>query len=131
VRQPQEARERARQVDRRAPPQLAEQVVPDQRAVVVEALGAQRLAEARSPLLMNGGTRLVPRGAWSTGVPRDDFWLFDDERLWLMDYDPAGGFEAARLVDDPATVARHRHWRDAALTASMSLADYAAVHEPV
>jgi hypothetical protein len=37
-------RELARHVDRRAPPELAEQVVPQHRRVVVEALRADRLA---------------------------------------------------------------------------------------
>jgi hypothetical protein len=72
----------------------------------------------------------VPRGDWPVGVPRHDFWLFDDEHLWLMDYDPAGAFLAARLVDDPATVERHRQWRDAALARSIPLADYAPTHQP-
>ena len=70
--------------------------------------------------------RLIPiaRGEWPAGVPQHDYWLFDDERLWLIDYDPVGSFEAARLVDDQVTVARHRRWRDAALAASVPLADY-------
>lgn len=76
--------------------------------------------------------RLIPvgRGGWPTGVPRHDYWLLDDERLWLMDYDPRGTFEAARLVDDRVTVARHRRWRDTALARSIPLADYAAAHQP-
>lgn len=76
--------------------------------------------------------RLIPvqRGTWPADVPRHDYWLFDDEHLWLMDYDPAGAFLAARLVDDPATVERHRQWRDAALARSIPLADYAPAHQP-
>jgi hypothetical protein len=76
--------------------------------------------------------RLIPvvRGDWPTGVPRHDYWLFDGERLWLMDYDPAGAFRAARLIDDPATVERHRHWRNATLARSIPLADYAATQQP-
>jgi len=74
--------------------------------------------------------RVIPvrGGAWPPGVPRHDFWLFDDGRLWLMDYDAMGVFQAARLVDDPGTVAQHRQWRDAALARAVSLADYAAPH---
>jgi hypothetical protein len=72
----------------------------------------------------------VERGAWPAGVPRHDFWLFDDERLWLMDYTETGAFQATRLVDDPATVDQHRRWRDAALAQSISLADYTTKHEP-
>jgi hypothetical protein len=77
--------------------------------------------------------RLIPirRGAWPPGLPRHDYWLFDDARLWFMEYDPDGAFEAARLVDDPVTIARHRQWRDDALARSIPLADYAAAHQPV
>jgi hypothetical protein len=71
----------------------------------------------------------VRRGDWPEDVPRHDFWLFDDERLWLMDYDPQGRFQATRRVDDPAAVDQHRRWRDAALAQSIPLADYAA-HQP-
>ena len=46
-------RERAREVDGRAPPQLAERVVPDHRRGVIEALAAQRLAQARLVLVMH------------------------------------------------------------------------------
>lgn len=76
--------------------------------------------------------RLIPvaHGQWPSGVPRHDFWLFDDERLWLMDYDPRGAFEAVRLVDDPATVQQHRRWRDAALAQSIPLSEYVTAHQP-
>jgi uncharacterized protein DUF6879 len=72
----------------------------------------------------------VRRGEWPEGVPRHDFWLFDDERLWLMDYDPEGGFQAARRITDSVAVVQHRRWRDAALALSIPLADYAATHQP-
>ena len=77
--------------------------------------------------------RLIPvrRGVWPPGLPRHDYWLFDDACLWLMDYDPDGAFEAARLVDDPVTIAHHREWRNAALARSIPLADYAAAHQSV
>jgi hypothetical protein len=72
--------------------------------------------------------RVIPirRGDWPAGLPRHDYWLFDEERLWLMDYDPAGAFQATRNVDDPAVVEQHRQWRDAALALSIPLNDYAA-----
>jgi len=82
---------------------------------------------------MNAGEdiRVIPvhRGAWPPGVPRHDYWLFDDERLWLMEYDADGAFQAARHIDDSAAVRQHRQWRDAALAQSISLADYAAAHQ--
>jgi hypothetical protein len=72
----------------------------------------------------------VPRGAWPAGVPRHDYWLFDDERLWLMDYDAAGAFEAARRVNDRVALNEHRQWRDVALAHSITLTDYTATHQP-
>jgi hypothetical protein len=71
----------------------------------------------------------VPRGEWPESVPRHDFWLFDDDRLWLMDYDACGGFQMASRIHDRDAVAQHRQWRDAALAQSIPLADYAA-HQP-
>ena len=44
---PHQRGELAGEVDRAVAPQLAEQVVPDHRALVIEALGAQRLTQAR------------------------------------------------------------------------------------
>ena len=75
--------------------------------------------------------RIVPvaRGTWPTGVPWHDYWLFDDERLWLMDYTDDGSFRAATLINDPTTIREHRDWRDVALAQSVPLADYAFVPE--
>lgn len=70
--------------------------------------------------------RVIPvrSDEWPAGVPRHDFWLFDDEQLWLMDYDEAGTLRAVDLADDPQTVAQHRRWRDAALAQSIPLSQY-------
>lgn len=75
--------------------------------------------------------RLIPVavGAWPANVPRHDYWLFDDERLWLMDYSPSGALDAVRLVDDPIAIEQHRRWRDAAIASSIRLADYEAAHQ--
>jgi hypothetical protein len=72
----------------------------------------------------------VPRGTWPADVPRHDYWLFDDSRLWLMDYSPAGALEAARLVDDPLAIEEHLRWRDTAIASSMPLAHYQAAQQP-
>ena len=72
----------------------------------------------------------VRSGEWPENVPRHDFWLFDDDRLWLMDYDAHGHFRATRRIHDPAALDQHRRGRDAALAQSIPLADYVA-HQPV
>jgi hypothetical protein len=76
--------------------------------------------------------RVIPvrDGSWPAGVPRHDYWLFDDADLWLMDYDDAGALYGVELVDDPAVLDEHRAWRDAALAQSIALADYAAADRP-
>jgi len=66
----------------------------------------------------------VRRGDWPQGVPRHDWWLFDDSDLWLMSYDPMGAFVAADQVEDPAEVAQHRRWRDVAVLASSPWSAY-------
>lgn len=73
----------------------------------------------------------VARGSWPNGVPRHDFWLFDDERLWLMEYDPGGTFQATRLVDDPATVQTHRPVaRHRPFAVDPALREYVTAHQP-
>ena len=76
--------------------------------------------------------RVIPvrRGEWPADVPRHDYWLFDDQDLWLMDYDAAGALEAISLIEDPVALDQHRRWRDAAIAQSISLADYATAHQP-
>jgi hypothetical protein len=72
----------------------------------------------------------VPRSTWPADIPRHDYWLFDDQRLWLMDYSPDGAFEATRLVEDPIAIDQHRRWRDIALASSIRLSDYHPAHQP-
>jgi Family of unknown function (DUF6879) len=75
--------------------------------------------------------RVIPvqQGEWPEDLPRHDYWLFDDKRLWLMDYDAGGRFQAARQIEDPAAIDQHRRWRDAALAQSIALAEY-STHQP-
>jgi hypothetical protein len=76
--------------------------------------------------------RLMPvrRGSWPPDIPAHDYWLFDDQRLWLMDYDPAGAFVQTRLVEEPIAIDQHRRWRDIALESSIPLNDYHPTHQP-
>lgn len=70
--------------------------------------------------------RVIPVGSgdWPEGVPRHDYWLFDDRNLWLMHYDAGGAFTGAELVEDSVAIERHQRWWDAALAQSISLAEY-------
>jgi hypothetical protein len=75
--------------------------------------------------------RLLPvrRGTWPESIPRHDYWLFDDQHLWLMDYNATGAFVETRLVDDPIAIEQHRRWRDIALASSIRLSDYHPAHQ--
>jgi len=66
----------------------------------------------------------VPPGTWPAGVPREDYWLFDDRDVWVLRYDDAGVFLRAELLDDPRAIAEHLRWRDVALAQSIPVNDY-------
>lgn len=70
----------------------------------------------------------VPEGEWPEGLPRHDFWLFDDHDLWRMHYHPDDTFLGAELIEDEAAIAQHVEWRDLALAKAVPLADYLAAH---
>jgi hypothetical protein len=53
-----------------------------------------------------------------------DFWLLDDQRLLLLDFDPAGQFIGSTSTDDPAAVEAARRQRDLALAASVPLQEF-------
>lgn len=57
-------------------------------------------------------------------LPDHDYWLFDDTDLWMMEYEGAGVFVGARLIEDKAVVARHCEWRDTAMASSVPLDQY-------
>ena len=65
-------------------------------------------------------------GTWPDGVPREDFWLFDDD-VWVMNYDNNGPFVSAELLEDRQGTADHLRWRDAALAQSIPVSQYLAL----
>jgi hypothetical protein len=69
---------------------------------------------------------VAPPGGWPPGLPRHDYWLFDDQQVWAMSYDHAGTFVSATELDDPRAVAEHRRWRDMAIAQSVPLHAYLA-----
>ena len=73
---------------------------------------------------------LVGGGEWPTGVPRHDYWLFDDHDVWRMHYNDGHRFVGAELLEDPATIADHLQWRDTTIAQSVPLAEYLATRTP-
>jgi len=53
-----------------------------------------------------------------------DFWIFDDDQLLALDYDPHGAFLGGRQVTDPTTIGRYRRQRDLSITGSVPLAEF-------
>ncbi|MBF9071290.1 DUF6879 family protein [Streptacidiphilus fuscans] len=59
------------------------------------------------------------------GLPDQDFWLFDDQRVVEMRYRPDGSQISRDLLDAP-DLDQYRQWRDLALSLSVPLMEYSA-----
>jgi hypothetical protein len=57
---------------------------------------------------------LARKGAQAVGLPNHDYWLFDSRKLARMHFSDDDRFIGAEIVEDPAEIVRHNHWRDAA-----------------
>jgi hypothetical protein len=71
----------------------------------------------------------VPEGSWPVGVPRHDYWLFDDHDVWRMHYHDNYRFTGAELLDNEDAIAKHLQWRNNALAQAVPLHDYLATLE--
>ena len=60
-------------------------------------------------------TYLTRRKADDLGLPRDDWWLLDDERVIAMGFDAEGHVTGKTLITDPELIARYLRWRDLAV----------------
>jgi hypothetical protein len=71
--------------------------------------------------------RILACTTWPTGLPRDyDFWILDD-----VVYDQYGKPLYVDRLTDPDTLAKHQHWRDTALAASIPVSDYIDNHPDI
>lgn len=72
--------------------------------------------------------RIIPvmSGIWPSGIPHEDFWLFDDREVWVLIYDQAGIPLRAELLDDHQAVVDHMQWRNSALAQAIPVNDYLA-----
>jgi hypothetical protein len=48
------------------------------------------------------------------GLPEYDYWLFDSRLLVRMHFTDDDDFLGGEVIEDPAVVVQHNHWRDAA-----------------
>ncbi|WP_433598091.1 DUF6879 family protein [Nocardia sp. CA-135953] len=64
-------------------------------------------------------------GEWPADLPEGfDYWLFDDESLWSMEFDGDDRFVAVQELTNPAAISQCRRWRDIAVKRSVPLLDY-------
>lgn len=85
-----------------------------------------RMSLAIFPEYVQAGqdTRMLPvaEGEWPEGLPRYDYWMFDERDVWRLHYDDQQ-WEGAELLD-PSALDDHLQWRDTALALSIPLHDY-------
>jgi len=58
--------------------------------------------------------RIIEAGDHGTGLPEQDFWMFDERIVVHLDYEPDGTQRSRELVEEP-DLPRYLHWRDLAL----------------
>lgn len=58
-------------------------------------------------------------------LPDHDYWLFDSSTLIRMHFNDGDEFLGGELVEDPAIVVQHNHWRDAAWHHAVRRDDFA------
>lgn len=56
-------------------------------------------------------------------LPEQDFWLFDDQTVLLLNFTPDGTLED-RALADPANLDQYRQWRDVALAEAVPFGEY-------
>lgn len=61
--------------------------------------------------------------ARTLGLPQEDFWLFDDERVAVLHF-TSDDLEGAEIITDPDTVARYRSWRDLTMEHAVAFENY-------
>jgi hypothetical protein len=75
--------------------------------------------------------RIIPVMDGTAGpadLPRQDFWLFDSSKLYVMHYGPDGLWVGAQRIHDPQAIVDACRARDAALNGAIPWNDYIAGH---
>jgi hypothetical protein len=61
----------------------------------------------------------------AAGLPDYDYWLFDSSKLVRMHFDDDENFLGGELIEDPAVIAEHSAWREAAWRRAVRRDDFA------
>jgi uncharacterized protein DUF6879 len=76
-------------------------------------------------------TRIIASSwdGWPPGLPRHDYWMFDEHDVWRMHYHDDYTFRGAELLEGDAVIEQHPVWRDLALAQATPLDDYLAARQ--
>lgn len=89
-----------------------------------------RMELAAYPYLVEAGEDIriisIGEGEWPSGLPRYDYWLFDDHDVWRMHYGDDHRFRGAELIEDEDSIRQHLQWRERALAQAIPLDEYLA-----
>jgi uncharacterized protein DUF6879 len=102
------------------------------RVVVEPQTDYTRMELATYRLIVAGGEDVrvivVPEGhSWPDGLPRHDFFLFDERDVWHMHYNAAYTWAGAEQLGGEDVLAQHLRWRDRALELAIPLLEYPGV----
>lgn len=67
---------------------------------------------------------LARNDPWPAEIPRDDFWLFDEQELFQLVYDADDSWLGVEHITDHHAVARARAVRDAVMTLAQPWSAY-------
>lgn len=56
-------------------------------------------------------------------IPEQDYWMFDEETVLLLNFNPDGTLRNRELAD-PADLDKYLHWRDVALPEAVPFLEY-------
>lgn len=59
------------------------------------------------------------------GIPEQDFWVFDESTVALLNFNPDGTLRDRELVDE-SELEKYLHWRDTALAEAVPFVEYRA-----
>ena len=101
------------------------------RVVVEPQTDYTRMELATYRIVVAGGEDIrlivVPEGSWPEGLPRHDFFLFDERDIWRMHYNADHTWAGAEHLEGEDVLAEHLRWRDRALELAIPLLEYAGV----
>ncbi len=65
---------------------------------------------------------------WPHDLPKQDFWLFDSSKLYIMNYETDGTWAGAERIHDPLAIVNACRMRDAAMHRGVPWHTYIASH---